>query len=106
MNTPPPDHSGPIIKRKAINSTASKKPDRATTLPTTLSKRSGVVVRQVIRSYIRLISFIRLYLESPNSRSACSTSISVVRRAKVFARMGIKVLRSWQFNIASIIWRR
>jgi len=35
----------------------------------------------------------KLYLESPNSRSACITGISTARRAKVFARIGIKVLR-------------
>ena len=46
------------------------------------------------------------FVESPNSRSACITGISTARRAKVFARIGIKVLRSWQLSMASMIWRR
>jgi hypothetical protein len=39
------------------------KPSRAITLPKTLSRRSGVVVKQVTRSYIRLIRRIKLYLD-------------------------------------------
>ena len=68
--------------------------------------RSGVVVMQVSRSNIRLISLRKPYLESPCSRSAWATSISVVWRAKLLARIGMKVLRSWQASIDCTTWRR
>jgi len=74
--------------------------------PTMLSRRNGVVVMQVIRSNIRLIRRIGLYFESPCSRSAWVTRISVVWRAKLLARIGMNVLRSRQASIASITVRR
>ncbi|MNI90486.1 hypothetical protein D3C73_1480120 [compost metagenome] len=71
-----------------------------------LSSRSGVVVMQVTRSNIRLIRRMGLYLESPCSRSAWVTGISVVWRAKLLARIGMKVLRSRQASMASTMVRR
>ncbi|MNO07030.1 hypothetical protein D3C81_2290670 [compost metagenome] len=71
-----------------------------------LSSRNGVVVMQVIRSNIRLTRRMGLYLDSPCSRSACITRISVVCRAKLLARIGMNVLRSRQASIASTMVRR
>ncbi|MNZ88059.1 hypothetical protein D3C78_1069410 [compost metagenome] len=81
-------------------------PSAAMPKPMMLSKRSGVVVMQVIRSNIRLIRRIGLYFDSPCSRSACCTGISVVWRAKLLARIGMKVLRSRQASMASTTVRR
>ncbi|VTN12407.1 Uncharacterised protein [Raoultella terrigena] len=79
------------------------KPSRAITLPKTLSRRSGVVVRQVTRSYIQVNQAHKAVFGVAELRSACITGISTARRAKVFARIGINVLRSWQLSIASMI---
>ena len=65
-----------------------------------VSKRSGAVVMLVIRSNIRLTSFIRLYFDRPTCARRAPTSISVVRRAKLLARIGMKVQRSRHSSMA------
>ncbi|MNC64168.1 hypothetical protein D3C75_1143450 [compost metagenome] len=70
MKTPSAAHCGPKARRNTTSNTESAKPNTAMMLPNTLSMRSGVVVRQVTRSYIKLIRRIKLYFDSPNSRSA------------------------------------
>ena len=89
-----------------INANANSTPRPARLKPTMDNRRSGVVVMHVSRSNIRLIRRMALYLDSPCSRSAWCTGISVVWRAKPLARIGIKVLRSVQASIASMIVRR
>ena len=70
--------------------------------PTRLSRRSGLVVMQVTRSNIRLTRRRKPYFDSPCSRSAWPTTISLVWRAKLLARIGMKVLRSRQASIAKL----
>ncbi|MNI62503.1 hypothetical protein D3C73_1178290 [compost metagenome] len=103
---PSPAQPAPNTRRNTIKAAAKAIPSPAMAKPTMLSSRNGVVVMQVIRSNIRLTSRIGLYLDSPCSRSAWVTSISVVWRAKLLARIGMKVLRSRHASMASTIERR
>ena len=105
-NRPSPAHCAPNTRRSTSSSSPKPKPSSASPAPARLKRRSGAVVMQVTRSNIRLMRRKKSYLDVPCSRSAWPTSISVVWRAKLLARIGMKVLRSGQASMACTTLRR